>query len=59
MTLFEPQSTGITFALTDKAPGDKIPLMTVGYGLSAAQDGSVVQVELPARWAATGPPPTS
>ena len=36
---FEPQSTGITFALTDKAPGDKIPLLTVGYGLSAAQDG--------------------
>ena len=39
VTLFEPQSTGITFALTDKAPGDKIPLLTVGYGLSAAQDG--------------------
>ncbi len=38
-TLFDPQSTGITFALTDKAPGDKIPLLTVGYGLSAAQDG--------------------
>ena len=39
VTLFEPQSTGITFALTDKAPVDKIPLLTVGYGLSAAQDG--------------------
>jgi branched-chain amino acid transport system substrate-binding protein len=39
VALFEPQSTGITFALTDKAPGDKIPLLTVGYGLSAAQDG--------------------
>src|SRR5512147_1574875 len=23
-TLFDPQSTGITFALTDKAPGDKM-----------------------------------
>ena len=33
-TLFDPQSTGITFALTDKAPGDKMPLITVGYGLS-------------------------
>ena len=39
VTLFDPQSTGITFALTEKAPGDKIPLLTVGYGLSAAQDG--------------------
>src|SRR5215510_15131178 len=26
-SLFDPQSTGITFALTDKAPADKIPLM--------------------------------
>ncbi len=38
-TAFDPQSTGITFALTDKAPIDKIPLITLGYGLSAAQDG--------------------
>src|SRR5689334_8299253 len=34
VALFEPQSTGITFALTDKAPVDKMPLLTVGYGLS-------------------------
>src|SRR5471032_1570825 len=27
-----PLSTGITFALTEKAPGDKIPLITMGYG---------------------------
>ena len=33
-TLFQPLSTGITFALTEKAPGDKIPLITSGYGLS-------------------------
>jgi branched-chain amino acid transport system substrate-binding protein len=39
VSYFEPQSTGITFALTDKAPGDKMPLLTLGYGLSAAQDG--------------------
>ncbi len=38
-TLIDPQSTGITFALTDKAPHDKIPLITLGYGLSASQDG--------------------
>src|SRR5215207_7529477 len=30
VALFEPQSTGITFALTDKAPGDKMPLLTMG-----------------------------
>jgi len=29
---FSPLSTGITFALTEKAPGDKIPLITMGYG---------------------------
>ena len=40
-TLFDPQATGITFALTDKVPNDKIPLVTLGYGLSASQDGGV------------------
>src|ERR1051325_5649273 len=38
MTLFDPQATGITFALTDKTAADKIPLLTLGYGLSVAQD---------------------
>ena len=37
--LIDPQSTGITFALTEKAPIDKIPLLTVGYGLSVSADG--------------------
>ncbi|MFY9511540.1 MAG: ABC transporter substrate-binding protein [Rubrivivax sp.] len=46
-TLFDPQSTGITFALTDKAPGDKIPLITLGYGLSASQDGSIFKWNFP------------
>ncbi len=46
-TLFDPQSTGITFALTDKAPGDKIPLITVGYGLAASQDGMVFKWNFP------------
>src|SRR6187397_1454139 len=40
VTLFDPQATGITFALTDKVPADKIPLITLGYGLGASQDGS-------------------
>lgn len=44
---FDPQSTGITFALTDKAPIDKIPLITLGYGLAASQDGGVFKWNFP------------
>jgi branched-chain amino acid transport system substrate-binding protein len=47
VSYFEPQSTGVTFALTDKAPGDKMPLLTVGYGLSAAQDGFAFKWNFP------------
>ena len=36
---FSPLSTGITFALTEKAPIDKIPLITMGYGRSESVDG--------------------
>ncbi|WP_395139072.1 ABC transporter substrate-binding protein [Schlegelella aquatica] len=46
-TVFDPQSTGITFALTDKAPVDKIPLITLGYGLSASQDGGIFKWNFP------------
>jgi branched-chain amino acid transport system substrate-binding protein len=46
-TLFEPQSTGITFAITDKAPGDKMPVLTIGYGLAASQDGGVFKWNFP------------
>ena len=46
-TLVDPQSTGITFALTEKAPGDKIPLITLGYGLAASQDGGVFKWNFP------------
>ena len=38
---FSPLSTGITFALTEKAPGDKIPLLTMGYGRSESRNGAV------------------
>ena len=44
---FAPLSTGITFALTEKAPGDKIPLQTMGYGRSESADGSVFQWNFP------------
>ncbi len=44
---FDPQATGITFALTDKVPNDKIPLITLGYGLAASQDGNVFKWNFP------------
>ena len=46
-TVFQPLSTGITFALTEKAPGDKIPLITAGYGRSESQDGLVFKWNFP------------
>jgi len=46
-TLFQPLSTGITFALTEKAPGDKIPLITGGYGRSESADGGVFKWNFP------------
>ncbi|HYP72230.1 MAG TPA: ABC transporter substrate-binding protein [Variovorax sp.] len=46
-SLIDPQATGITFALTDKAPADKIPLVTLGYGLAASQDGNVFKWNFP------------
>jgi branched-chain amino acid transport system substrate-binding protein len=46
-TLFDPQATGITFALTDKVIKDKIPLITLGYGLAASQDGNVFKWNFP------------
>ncbi|MBL8704083.1 MAG: ABC transporter substrate-binding protein [Rhodospirillales bacterium] len=44
---FSPLSTGITFALTEKAPGDKLPLLTMGYGRSESADGSVFAWNFP------------
>ncbi|WP_415259281.1 ABC transporter substrate-binding protein [Thauera phenylacetica] len=46
-TVFQPLSTGVTFALTDKAPVDKIPLITAGYGRSESPDGSVFTWNFP------------
>ncbi|MDP2134790.1 MAG: ABC transporter substrate-binding protein [Sulfuritalea sp.] len=40
-TAVQPLSTGITFALTEKAPVDKIPVITAGYGRSESQNGAV------------------
>jgi branched-chain amino acid transport system substrate-binding protein len=46
-TMFQPLSTGITFALTEKVPTDKIPLITAGYGRSESQDGGVFKWNFP------------
>ncbi|MBV8209101.1 MAG: ABC transporter substrate-binding protein [Burkholderiaceae bacterium] len=43
----EPISTGITYALTDRAPVDKIPLVTLGYGRADSEDGQVFQWNFP------------
>jgi branched-chain amino acid transport system substrate-binding protein len=45
--VFQPLSTGITFALTEKAPGDKNPLITGGYGRSESSNGNVFKWNFP------------
>jgi len=42
-----PLSTGITYALTDKVPNDKITLMTTGYGRADSVDGAVFAWNFP------------
>jgi len=44
---FDPQSTGITFAISDKAPLDKVSVETMGYGLSQSVDGTVFEWNFP------------
>jgi branched-chain amino acid transport system substrate-binding protein len=46
-TVFQPLSTGITFALTEKVPADKIPLITSGYGRSDSADGGIFKWNFP------------
>ena len=40
-SLFNPFSTGITYQLIPKAPIDKVPILSMGYGRTAAADGRV------------------
>ncbi len=40
-TLFNPYSTGITYQLIPKTVVDKIPILSMGYGRTAAADGTV------------------
>jgi branched-chain amino acid transport system substrate-binding protein len=46
-TFVQPLSTGATFALTEKAPNDKISVVTVGYGRSESADGTVFKWNFP------------
>src|SRR6478752_6682641 len=43
----QPLSTGATFAITEKAPVDKMSVVTVGYGRSESADGSVFKWNFP------------
>ena len=40
-SVFQPLSTGITYAVLDKVAQDKIPMVTIGYGRTDASDGRV------------------
>jgi len=39
--LVNPYSTGITYQLIPKAPVDEVPILSMGYGMTAAADGRV------------------
>jgi branched-chain amino acid transport system substrate-binding protein len=43
----QPLSTGATFAITEKAPIDKIPLLSIGYGRSESADGGIFKWNFP------------
>ncbi len=44
---FDTQSTGITFAVSDRAVNDKQIVVTTGYGLSQSADGRVFKWNFP------------
>lgn len=44
---FDTQSTGITFAVTDRAPTDKVAVQTTGYGLSQSAAGAYFEWNFP------------
>ena len=45
--VFQPLSTGITYATTDKTVTDKIPLITAGYGRADSIDGEAFPFNFP------------
>ena len=46
-SVFHTLSTGITYAVTEKAPVDKIPVISAGYGRSESTDGMVFKWNFP------------
>src|SRR6188508_175448 len=46
-TAFHPMSTGVTFAVTDKAFADRIPIITSGYGRADSSDGTIFHWNFP------------
>ena len=46
-TAFHPLSTGVTFAVTDKAFADRIPIITSGYGRADSADGTIFHWNFP------------
>lgn len=46
-SLFDPQATGISLALSEKVDSDKIPLIQAGYGRSDTADGRVAPWNFP------------
>src|SRR5512145_3575759 len=46
-TVFTPLSTGITYAILDRAGTDKKPVMSMGYGRTDASDGRVFPYVFP------------
>ncbi|MDP7242689.1 MAG: ABC transporter substrate-binding protein [Rhodospirillales bacterium] len=45
--VIQPYSTGVTYALMERAHKDKIPLLTMGYGRTDATDGRVFPYAFP------------
>ncbi len=46
-TVVHPMSTGVTIAVTAKAPETKVPVIAAGYGPSEAMDGGVYKWNFP------------
>lgn len=46
-TVFHPLSTGITYSVIEKAPADKIPVISLGYGRTDASDGRIFPYVFP------------
>ena len=40
-SMFNPLGTGLTYAVIDRAPKDKVPIISLGYGRTDASDGRV------------------